>query len=278
MPIPADAARAPGGFRSLTPIARDAYHLQTNLPDELKWLLWQSDADREPVGAETEAQNEKEFAWAMEAAIRAYLGADKRDQRIAYADARADDDLFERENRFGVGLDYDARRYVESALYEAEFIRAQVGIGLDVQVDGLDVQVGKPGGWSAAGLLKLGGEGRMAHFEALPDEKPVQTDLPARFKVYLATPALFKDGWRAGDWNEFFTKPVKLVAAALARYQARGGFDLVNQDHKPSQRYVPAGSVYYFESTDGVELKKNNVTDEDANLGFGQVLTGGWYV
>ena len=48
---------------------------------------------------------------------------------------------------------------------------------------------------------------------------------------------------------------MKLQAAAINRFQSLGGFDWAKNDHKPARRYVPAGSVYFFESKGEARLK-----------------------
>jgi CRISPR-associated protein Cmr3 len=269
LPLPADAVRVQGGFRSLTPVPRAEAFAQTNLPDQVTRLLWQTDADHAAVGMETQIEKENNFAWATEESIRRYLqAADKSAQIIAFADCRTDGDLFERESRYGIQLE-DSRTTARGALYETEFIRARAEIGLDVQVDTLS-------GWQSPTLLKLGGEGRMARAFVLDDAPAEPTRLPARFKLYFATPALFTHGWLAQDWKKFFSGNADFVAAALPRFNARGGFDLFTQNHKPSERYVPAGSVYYFETTRELELIQNNITDAGQTLGLGQVIIGRW--
>lgn len=188
--------------------------------------------------------------------------------------------LYERESRFGIGLDGATRTAREGALYEAEFIRPCPGVGLLVEVQGYD-------GWPDQGVLRIGGEGRAAAFTQVTVAPwPAPPDpLPRRFKLYLATPARFDGGWQpaGGDWGGFFAGEVRLVAAAIGRYESIGGFDLAaapHGAHKPAYRYVPAGSVYYFE-TDGdarlrPDLLQAAVTDHGAAMGFGQILIEEW--
>ncbi|MCS7011115.1 MAG: type III-B CRISPR module-associated protein Cmr3, partial [Anaerolineales bacterium] len=67
------------------------------------------------------------------------------------------------------------------------------------------------------------------------------------------------------------------VAAAVNRYECLGGYDWAKDAHKPALRYVPAGSVYYFESQGTVFLTKqvletNAIADKGAQIGFGQIF------
>ena len=72
----------------------------------------------------------------------------------------------------------------------------------------------------------------------------------------------------------------KLVAAAVGRYESIGGFDWAKETHKPARRYVPAGSVYFFECEGQSELDPDlingAITDNGAAIGFGQIIIGRW--
>jgi CRISPR-associated protein Cmr3 len=264
LPLPADVTLTEDGFCSLVPTHPAQQGVLTNLPEGLEYLLWQPSPDQ---SAKTKPR--KQFAWANARAVLAYLQAESLVQaRIALNDAQSDDEFFVRESRFGVGLDYAARRYQEHALYEAEFIRVQPNVGLDIEVEPLELP--------REGVLKLGGEGHWAHFEQVASLEMPSAKVGARFKMYFATPAYFDGGWkpRAG-WSEFFASPApRLVAVALPRYQVQGGYDLFRQAHKTARRFVPAGSVYYFVGEGAPQLLKPSVTHYGAEIGLGQVLLG----
>lgn len=191
--------------------------------------------------------------------------------------------LFCRENRLGIGRDDNRRVSEDRLLYEVEFIRPERDVGLLVEVEGYD-------GWPQDGLMRIGGEGRAARFTQVDVSPwPAPPDpLPRRFKLYFATPAYFNGGWQpaGGDWRRFFEGDVKLVAAAVGRYQSVGGYDWASDRHKPARRYVPAGSIYYFEH-DGqarlqTDLIQNAITDcptgnhYEAAIGFGQIIIEEW--
>lgn len=184
--------------------------------------------------------------------------------------------LYQRESRFGIGHDAGRRVTKDGALFEVEFIRPYEGVGLWVEMQGYT-------DWPQAGMLRIGGEARGASFSQVADLSwPAPPDpLPPRFAVYFATPAYFADGWQPKDWSRFFTGQVTLVAAALHRYESRGGFDwaAAPEDanaHRPTRRYVPAGSVYYFQATGAAHLRpdvvQNALTDYGAEIGFGQMI------
>ena len=109
------------------------------------------------------------------------------------------------------------------------------------------------------GFLRLGGEGKAAVYKQTT-EVPVSTDnfvlKDNRFKLLFITPAIFDNGWLpswigknslTGNKNGV---SLKLITAALGKFQSVGGFDMVKKQPKPMYRAVPAGSVYYFEVQD----------------------------
>jgi len=143
------------------------------------------------------------------------------------------------------------------------------------------------------GLLKLGGEGKAVFYETPgPDvEKSLCFTAPElrgnRFKLYLATPALFAGGWLPGwlDENtltgEYRGLKLRLLTAATGKYLSIGGFDVHVGEPKVMRRAVPAGSVYYFELNGGDPAKvmevfhRASLSDYCPEQGFGHVLVGG---
>lgn len=139
------------------------------------------------------------------------------------------------------------------------------------------------------GLLKIGAENKMAFYvHGSRLEKPDVSLKGSRFKLYLATPAKFKQGWLP-EWIDKETLlgtykgiSVKLLTAAIGKYLSIGGFDMKKKAPKTMVRAVPAGSVYYFEIQDNSNVKNvmdkfhyQNISDEDAEQGFGLAFVGG---
>jgi len=222
-----------------------------------------------------ELEKRKEEQWLSEAELLNYLGG----KLATFTPAK---ELFQREGRFGIGLDDTTRttRQEEGGglLYEVEFIRPCENVGLEVEVkclEGLE-------DWTTTGAMRMGGEGRAGRFEPsnAPDWPVPPHPLPDRFKVYFATPTYLTGGWQPQDWGRFFQGKVDLVAAAVGRYQSVGGFDWARNDHKPARRYVPAGSVYFFECQGQANVKpdlvNSAITDAGAEIGFGQIIIGRW--
>lgn len=172
-------------------------------------------------------------------------------------------------------------------LYQVEFVRPEADVGLLVEVEGVTLP--------CSGLLQLGGEARAGRYETVttgvtlsPDGCLTDGDKPLRFKVYLATPAFFRQGWLPaainaqtlqGNWQGI---DVTLIAAAIGKPQAIGGRDIARGDtQRAIRRAVPAGSVYFFETqatTDEVLAAFDGqcVCDAEADrqIGFGLGYVG----
>lgn len=163
----------------------------------------------------------------------------------------------------------------------------------------------------------LGGERRLVHWRAREKSAPawqcpseVRNALSGntrRVRMLLASPAIFKDGWRPG-WLDgpndgpLQGKPpipdapiLKLVAASVPRWQAVSGWSyepVVDPDRrgatrpgpKPIRRMVPAGAVYFFEVVEGDASKLAEhgwlrpVSDDEQERrdGFGLAAWGVW--
>ncbi len=145
------------------------------------------------------------------------------------------------------------------------------------------------------GLLKLGGEGKAVYYETLTknEENNIYLNPPApkgnRFKLYLATPTVFKRGW-CPHWltnpnlaGKYCGIKLRLLAAAVGKHIHVGGFDIKKNRPKFMCRGVPAGSVYYLEIVEGnmagviKAFHGANLSDYDsyADQGFGLVFVGG---
>jgi len=117
-------------------------------------------------------------------------------------------------------------------------------------------------------FIPLGGERRLVQAAASSDierwqcPQSVQDALqtyPKFIRMVLATPAIFKTGWRP-DWldrNNCGVVPgtnvqVKLIAAAIPRFQPISGWSYGKNGPQPkaTRKMVPAGSVYFFELND----------------------------
>lgn len=141
----------------------------------------------------------------------------------------------------------------------------------------------------------LGGERRMVHWKTIeksvtgwkcPDA--VQTALAntRRVRMILATPAIFKAGWKP-DLSSAPLKDygLKLIGAHVGRWKAVSGWSLAPpRGPKPIRRMVPAGSVYFFEvekpgdAARLAELWLHPISDDEQEKrdGFGLAVWGIW--
>jgi CRISPR-associated protein Cmr3 len=211
------------------------------------------------------------------------------------------------EGEIRVGIELSGRRTAEEGkLYTLEFIRLNsrptAPLGFLLKVTGLE-GLALP----ERGLLALGGESRGAGYEVVPEEALAEDfrDLirgealkerlegQRRFKLYLATPGLFRRGWvpdclqeQNGQYvGQIDSLRIRLVAAAVSKAVAVGGWDLVHNRPRLLRRAVPAGSVYFLE-VDGPlgEADVQRLLDafhfqslssaEDGQAGFGLALLG----
>lgn len=187
-----------------------------------------------------------------------------------------------KESKIGIQKSRFTGSAAEGRLYRVEMFRPENGVSLEVSFDHFPEL-------SPTGLLKIGGEGKAVSYteghSSLTLEKPEPNS--NRFKLYLATPAVFQDGWLPGTpigedplirmINEV---PVRILAAAVGRSMPVGGFDVAKGKPKPMLKAVPAGSVYYLEAIEEVSLavaKLHQAKISDFGLakqGYGLSFTG----
>ena len=259
--LPADLVRVGGKPTMVKPLA--AHPFIDNLPAGLS-PLWHRTLD--PL-AEIKG-------WLAEEDFHKYLAG----QDVVII---PESELLVREPRFGITLDYLRRSTQEGMLYQMEFLRLCQGVGFVLEIEGI------PPFGPANGFLQVGGDARVATYEVLTTEltpSPNANAFGRRIKIVLLTPAWFSDGWQpnGGDWGQFFSGEVRLVAAALRRAQSVGGAFADDQERhnhrnfqKPLRRFVPAGSVFFFESHEPVTIARKPFTETPADEGdFGQIGFG----
>jgi CRISPR-associated protein Cmr3 len=201
--------------------------------------------------------------------------------------------LYEKEARFGIEIDNSKQVVQEGKLYQTEFIRCREHIGLFIEIEGIQRLSDDP----EAQLIAIGGENRAASYTEVRkiDWDEFKQKLTSKlqqsvgFKLYLATPTIFKNGWLPNWINcqdltgEYHGIKITLKAAAVGRYQTIGGWDVAYNKPKQTLRAVAAGSVYYFTSEASSEdiikaFHWQNLADDpqEAQIGFGMSLVGVW--
>ena len=148
-------------------------------------------------------------------------------------------------------------------------------------------------------IASIGGERRLAEFTRHESDKTLweypselQENFKSgdRFRLILATPALFSKGWLP-DWinkNDLTGSipntdaKVKLISAVTDRWLpvSGWGYERGHTGHKAMRRAVPSGSVYFFEVIEGILIAKDLWLKsvcrdrQDVSNGFGLVLIG----
>ncbi|EQD76965.1 CRISPR-associated Cmr3 family protein [mine drainage metagenome] len=163
-------------------------------------------------------------------------------------------DLWKTNARIGIALDPDKHAAVQGALFTSEAIALAKNVGFLTRIEGADGTAPK------GGLLRLGGDGHSVRVEACkvawpePDWDRIAKE--RRFRLVLATPGLFEQGWLPPGirddgvtWNGPCGVSARLVCAAVPRAQVVSGWDLARRAPKAALRAAPAGSVYWFDAT-----------------------------
>lgn len=212
-------------------------------------------------------------------------------------------DLYQKEARFGIAIDNARQAASESKLYQIEYIRCLQDIGLYVEIEGIKYL--SSDAEAKSGLMAIGGENRAASYdqvaginwENFKENLKIKLEQANGFKLYLATPTIFRGGHTENTQTGWIPKwinhqdftgeyqgvQVKLVAAAISRYQTIGGWDIARNRQKPTRRAVGAGSLYYFTTQAKPEdiiktFHWQNLADDvsEGQIGFGLSLIGCW--
>ncbi|MEM1875088.1 MAG: type III-B CRISPR module-associated protein Cmr3 [Candidatus Hadarchaeales archaeon] len=210
-----------------------------------------------------------------------YLNGERKEFRIIQESL-----VYEIETKIGIKRNRITKTSEEGFLYQIPLIRLNNKFGFYVHVDEVDNLPNR-------GFLALGGERKIASFEQAKDNltqllNEIKFELNnGTFKVYLATPAIFTQGWLPSWINkknligEFNGIKLKLVGCSLGRCLKIGGWDLAKNKPKQTFKAVSPGSVYYFkvmencaadEILKAFQMKK--ISDLLAEEGYGFSFVG----
>ncbi|GBE54809.1 CRISPR-associated protein [archaeon BMS3Bbin15] len=190
------------------------------------------------------------------------------------------------EPKIGIGISKETGTSEEGKLYRVDMMRLEnkkgKSLSLVIDFEGLDLP--------ERGMMKLGGEGKAVSYQK---SEPVNFSVDKskldgdRFKLYLSTPAIFKNGWLP-QWidentleGEYKGLKLQLLTASIGKPILIGGFDMKARKPKPMYKAVPAGSMYYFEIIKGDLESALEVFDQKAISdfypvqGFGIAYVGG---
>ncbi len=185
------------------------------------------------------------------------------------------------ENKIGIEIDTKTGTVKEGMLYRVSMLRFLNDTKLNIIFSGLKLEKN--------GLMKLGGEAKVSKYKIEKYErKNIEINTSKNiFKIYLATPAIFENGW-IPKWvnkdnleGQIGKNKVKLIAASVGRPIIAGGFDMKNKVPKPTYYAAPAGSVYYFRCKENCDLNQiieryhgKSISDIYPEQGFGIAYIG----
>lgn len=150
------------------------------------------------------------------------------------------------EPKVGIARNPHSHAAAEGRLYRMQFNRLS-GKGKR-EINDLSFEIGFEGiELSEKGWLTLGSDRRIASYETTDAIYPKRVKLDsARFKIYLSTPAVFKEGWIPQAFLK--ENDLELLTAAIGKPLSIGGWDIKKKRPKPMIKAVPEGSVYYVEA------------------------------
>jgi CRISPR-associated protein Cmr3 len=195
-------------------------------------------------------------------------------------------EIFLEEKKIGIKRERKTLSSKEGHLYKIPMIRLKRGVSFYVEIEGLN-------SYPCEGKVQLGADWKIVKIEKtesdlLKELREIDFQLNNKvFKIYFATPAIFKKGW-IPDWiNEktfegnYEEIKLKLIACSIGKYKLVGGWDLANKRPKPMYKAVPPGSVYYFKILDDTPAEKikevfhlKNISDINLEEGFGLSFVG----
>lgn len=167
------------------------------------------------------------------------------------------DSLWENDPRLGIALDPASRTAAEGRIYTTETVALKQGVGFLAGIEGA------AGCLPQQGLLRFGGDGRGARVAPcrveLPEPPWERISAEKRFRLVLATPGVFANGWRLPGLVEENGAMIlraqgfsaRLAAVAMSRSEVVSGWDLARRQPKPAMRVVPTGSVYWLDNFEG---------------------------
>ncbi len=233
--------------------------------------------------------------WISKETLEAFLsGKDILADSLVFSSA-----LYDSEDRLGIARDYQSRTARKSMLYQTSHLRLNRQVGLEVDV--LGVKIDQP----EKGLVRLGGEGRMASF-AIAESLDTDICIPRinektnGLTITLLTPMglsgqvdrssplpgfqkASENGqtvWKGVVENQKMT----LHSAAMGKAIREGGWNLAKRKPRSVKSLTPAGSTFYLTvdsgdlkgAMDAVHLKQLGQDDMDMALGRGLMVAGLW--
>jgi CRISPR-associated protein Cmr3 len=207
---------------------------------------------------------------------KAFLDKDSFEQN--YLQAKDDDiqikknsDIIEIESKTGISKNNYSNQTDEGKLYRVGMIRPKVKFL--IEFSNLELQ--------KEGFFKIGAESKAAYYKTISENVIKFPEIKNEYlKIYLATPAIFKNG----SIPEFIANgqydsvDFELLTMAIGKPKFIGGFDMKENKPKPMKKAVPAGSVYYLRCDKAKELAtklhSKSISEVNPEQGFGICYCG----
>jgi CRISPR-associated protein Cmr3 len=197
-----------------------------------------------PVLAQNERIKAQSGYWLTQAGWQAYLSG----QTPLAFQLVPSSELWGIDPRVGIGMSEATRSVEDGKLFSAQAVALKPSVGFLAVVSGAIPP--------AAGLLRLGGDGRAASISRasvkLPTPDYAALSAIKRCRVVLTSPGLFPNGWLLpgiDSDNRVNIRGIsaRLVSACVPRAETVSGWDMSKRQPKAAQRVAPVGSVYWLE-------------------------------
>lgn len=244
------------------------------------------------LNAAAQGAKPMEQTWLTAKGFRAVLAG----QTPADSDVIEAKDLFHAEERLGIGRDNATRTTQDGLLYQTQHVRPALGVALGMQVRGLEADQTVP----AQGLMRLGAEGRMAHWSRRNGHMLLGSPVKgSRLLLVLMTHARFTQGWLPDGFvastlpasgqtvweGRLHGVTLRLLCAVVGKPVREGGWNLALRAPRSIESLTPAGSSYFCEVLDvdatvapdgAVQALHGSHVGQDTALGRGEMAVGIW--
>jgi CRISPR-associated protein Cmr3 len=196
--------------------------------------------------------------------LSAFIASYSNMRLLGSIDIRKDNSFVKSNSKIGIGRDKDLRTADDGKLYRINMQEYEKEWSFLIDCD-LDTTIEMP----PKGIVRLGGEGKMASFKVLTDEPDSITELndsqakikqelkdKELFKVVFSTPFVYNG--RELITELFNAEGVVLLSALMDKPISIGGFDMAAKNGKgmpkPMLKGLPAGCVFICCKEKGVEI------------------------
>ncbi len=179
------------------------------------------------------------------------------------------EDLAADESRVGIARDNRTRTVREGMLYMTRHIRPKQGVGAVICVSGFE-------GLVENGLVRLGGEGRGAHFRRV--DAP---DIPAPTVPASEIEGVFFSLLTPGLVDPLEPLGEAVTSACIGKSYLEGGFDMHARRSRAARSYLPAGSAWFVSmdksaAAEFIKANHDRKIGEETELGRGRIVCGYW--